>query len=93
MKELWAADPLSDGSIASVETIEKAITVDLIATFEPQLKCCATSDAIVSLLADSNYAPYEYLSVRSTDRIVGLLPLGQFRHASNDTAEWPQRVL
>jgi hypothetical protein len=86
MNELWAADPLSDGSIAAVETIEKAITVDLIATFEPQLKCCATTDTIVSLLAAGNYAPYDYLPVRSDDRIVGLLPLGQFRGASNDLA-------
>jgi len=36
MNGLCAADPLSDGSIAAVEAIEKAITVDLIATFEPQ---------------------------------------------------------
>ena len=86
MKQLWATDPLNDGSIAAVEAIEKAITVDLIATFEPHLKCCATSDAIVSLLADSNCAPYDYLPVRSNDRIVGVLPLGQFRHVSNDTA-------
>ena len=86
MNGLWAADPLNDGSISAVEAIEKAITVDLIATFEPQLKCCATTDTIVSLLADTNYAPYDYLPVGSDDRIVGLLPLGQFRDASNVTA-------
>src|SRR6516165_6871228 len=84
MNEVWAADPLRDGSIAAVEAIEKAITVDLIATFEPRLKCCATTDSIISLLADSNYAPYDYVPVRSDDRIVGLLPLSQFRAASND---------
>ena len=54
----WAADPISDRSVAAVETIERAVTVDLIATFEPQLRCCAKTDSIVSLLADSNYAPY-----------------------------------
>src|SRR6516225_8214996 len=84
MNELWAADPLSDRSIAAIEAIEKAITVDLIATFEPQLKCCAASDTIVSLLADSNYAPYDYLPVRSDDRIVGLLRLDKFRGAPID---------
>jgi hypothetical protein len=86
MNEFWAADPLSDGSIVAVEAIEKAITVDLIATFEPQLKCCATTDTIVSLLADSNYAPYDYLPVRSSDRIVGLLQLDQYRDASKNVA-------
>jgi len=64
----WAADPISDRSVAAVETIERAVTVDLIATFEPQLRCCAKTDSIVSLLADSNYAPYDYLPVRSDDR-------------------------
>jgi hypothetical protein len=89
MNEHWAAAPLSNGSIAATEAIERAVTVDLIATFTPQLKCCAKTDTIVSLLADSNYAPYDYLpvrSVRSDDRIVGLLPLGRFRVASNDPA-------
>src|SRR5262249_10731600 len=86
MNGLWAADPLNDGSISAVEAIEKAITVDLIATFEPQLECCATTDTIVSLLPDTNYSPYDYLPVGSADRIVGLLSLGQFRDASNVTA-------
>jgi hypothetical protein len=92
----WASAPLSDGSIAAIEAIERAVTVDLIATFEPQLKCCAKADAIVGLLADHNYAPYDYLPVRSDDRIVGLLPLGEFRAASIDpqlTAEGAMRAL
>jgi CBS domain-containing protein len=84
MNEPWAADPLSNGSIAAVETIENAVTVDLIATFEPQLVCCATTDAIVELLADHNYVPFDYLPVRSGDRIVGLLSLGKLRAASID---------
>jgi hypothetical protein len=82
----WASDPISDGSLAAVEAIERAVTVDLIATFEPQLRCCAKTDATVGLLADRNYAPYDYLPVRSDDRIVGLLPLGEFRTASIDPA-------
>lgn len=92
----WAADPLSDGSIAAVDAIERAVTVDLIATYEPQLVCCARTDPIVGLLADRSYAPFDYLPVRSADRIVGLLPLGEFRAAPIDppglTAEgaiWP----
>jgi hypothetical protein len=84
MNEPWAADPLSNGSIAAVETIENAVTVDLIATFEPQLVCCATTDAIVELLADGNYVSFDYLPVRSGDRIVGLLSLGKLRAASID---------
>jgi hypothetical protein len=52
----WAADPLSGGSIAAVEAIEGAVTVDLIATFEPQLACCAKTDAVDRLLADTTYA-------------------------------------
>lgn len=71
----WAADPISDRSVAAVETIERAVTVDLIATFEPQLRCCAKTDSIVSLLADSNYAPYDYLPVRSDDRCLAGPPV------------------
>jgi hypothetical protein len=77
-----AADPLGDGSIAAVEAIEGAVSVDLIATFEPQLICCAKTDAIDRLLADDKYAHFDYLPVRSEDRIVGLLPLSEFRTAS-----------
>ena|SRR5260221_4898691 len=58
----WAADPISDRSVAAVVTALSIVSpVDLIATFEPQLRCCAKTDSIVSLLADSNYAPYDYL--------------------------------
>jgi hypothetical protein len=80
----WASDPLGDGSIAAVEAIESAVTVDLIATFEPQLMCCAKTDAIDRLLADPDYAQFDYLPVKSKDRIVGLLPLGEFRAAAID---------
>jgi hypothetical protein len=80
----WASDPLGDGSIAAVEAIESAVTVDLIATFEPQLMCCAKTDAIDGLLADASYAQFDYLPVRSEDRIVGLLPLAEFRSAPTD---------
>jgi hypothetical protein len=92
----WAADPISDRSVAAVEAIERAVTVDLIATFEPHLRCCAKTDAIVGLLADRNYAPYDYLPVRSDGRTVGLLPLNEFRAASADpglTAEDGMRLL
>jgi hypothetical protein len=81
----WAFDPLGDGSIAAVEAIGSAVTVDLIATFEPQLMCCAKTDAIDRLLADPDYAQFDYLPVRSKDRIVGLLPLGEFRGAPIDS--------
>jgi CBS domain-containing protein len=93
MNEPWAADPLSNGSIAAVETIENAVTVDLIATFEPQLVCCATTDAIVELLADRNFLPFDYLPVRSDDRIVGLLSLGKLRAASIDPGLTAKRAM
>jgi hypothetical protein len=82
MNEPWAADPLSDGSIAAVKSIENAVTVDLIATCEPQLVCCTKTDTITELLTNSHYAPFDYLPVRSDERMVGLLPLCQFRAAS-----------
>lgn len=80
----WASDPLGDGSIAAVEAIESAVTVDLIATFEPQLMCCAKTDAIDRLLVDPDYAQFDYLPVRANDRIVGLLPLSELRAALID---------
>jgi hypothetical protein len=78
----WVADPLDDGSIAAVEAMERAVTVDLIGTFEPQLVCCALSDEIAGLLSNSTYAQFDYLPVRSDYRVVGLLPLGEFRDAT-----------
>jgi hypothetical protein len=83
----WASDPLDDGSIAAVEAIESAVTVDLIATFEPRLACCDKTDGIDRLLADASYAQFDYLPVRSKDRIVGLLPLNEFRAAPIDSLE------
>jgi hypothetical protein len=68
MNEPWAADPLSDGSIAAVKSIENAVTVDLIATCEPQLVCCTKTDTITELLTNSHYAPFDYLPVRSDER-------------------------
>jgi hypothetical protein len=61
--------------------MERAVTVDLIATFEPKLVCCALTDEITSLLANSDYTQFDYLPVRSNDRIMGSLPLCEFRHA------------
>ncbi len=92
----WAADPIGHDSVAAVEAMERAVTVDLIATFEPRLRCCAKTDAIVELLADRNYGPYDYLPVSSDGRIVGLLPLSEFRAGSTDpglTAEGAMRLL
>src|SRR5438067_4934658 len=78
----WAAHPLSDGAIAAIEAIERSITVDLIATFEPQLVSCAKTDTIVQLTGNEKYASFDYLPVRSDDRIVGLLPLVSLRAGS-----------
>jgi hypothetical protein len=78
----WPADPLGDAPIAAVEAMERAVTVDLIGTFEPQLVCCALSDEIAWLLSNSIYAQFDYLPVRSDDRVVGLLPLRGLRDAT-----------
>jgi hypothetical protein len=69
MNEPWAAAPLSDGSIAAVEAIENAVRIELIATFEPQLVFCSKTDTIAGLLTDCNYAPFDYLPVRSDERM------------------------
>lgn len=84
MNEPWAAAPLSDGSIVAVEAIENAVTVELIATFQPRLVYCAKTDTIAGLLTDCDYAPFDYVPVRSDERIVGLLPLTKLRAAAID---------
>jgi hypothetical protein len=84
MNEVWGADPLSDGAILAIEAIERSITVDLIATFEPQLVCCTKTDIIAELKANEKYAPFDYLPVRSDGLIIGLLPLGGLRAESTD---------
>jgi hypothetical protein len=75
----WSADPLAGDSIAVVEAMERAVTVDLIATFEPKLICCTPADKISHLLSESEYSTFDYLPVQLDGRIVGLLPLCQFR--------------
>ena len=75
----WAANPLGDNSIAVVEAIERAVTVDLIATFEPKLVWCESSDKPEDLVSNPTHQPYDYLPVRKGGRIVGLLPLHEFR--------------
>src|SRR5580704_11823977 len=62
--------------------MERAVTVDLIGTFEPQLVCCALSDEIAGLLSHSTYAQFDYLPVRSDDRVIGLLSLRGLRDAT-----------
>jgi CBS domain-containing protein len=62
--------------------MERAVTVDLIGTFEPQLVCCGLSDEIAGLLSNSTYAQFDYLPVRSDDRVVGLLSLRGLRDAT-----------
>jgi hypothetical protein len=60
--------------------MERAVTVDLIATFEPNLVSCAPTDKIDRLRSNSDYAAFDYLPVQLDGRIVGLLPLHQFRN-------------
>jgi hypothetical protein len=73
----WSADPLAGEPIAAVEAMERAVTVDLIATFEPNLVCCSPTDEIDRLRSNPAYAGFDYLPVRLDDRIVGLLPLSE----------------
>jgi hypothetical protein len=77
--------------------MEKAITVDLIATFEPKLVCCAPTDQLDRLHSNSNCSGFDYLPVRLDDKIVGLLPLHEFRNrkkpAGAETAEGAMRAL
>ena len=77
----WSANPLGDNSIAVVEAMERAVTVDVIATFEPKLVWCEASDKLEDLASSPAHQPYDYLPVRQPDgRIVGLLPLHEFRN-------------
>lgn len=84
MSEGWAADALADRAIPAIAAIETSITVELIATFEPQLVCCANTDTIAELTANAKYSSFDYLPVRSDGRIVGLLPLETVRARSTD---------
>lgn len=77
----WSANPLGDNSIAVVEAMERAVTVDLIATFEPKLVGCESSDKLEDLVSSPTHQAFDYLPVRQPDgRIVGLLPLHEFRN-------------
>jgi hypothetical protein len=82
----WAADPLREDAITAVDAMERAVTVDLIATFEPKLVCCAPTDKLDDLVTSSNHRPFDYLPVRTDDRIVGLLPLHEFRNSKTAPA-------
>jgi len=82
----WAANPLGDDAIATVEAMERAVTVDLITTFEPKLVWCESSDKLDDLVSSPAHEPYDFLPVRKDGRIVGLLPLREFRNSPTATA-------
>jgi hypothetical protein len=96
----WAAPPLSINPTSVLSSIERGLTVSLIATFEPDLVCCPTNAQIGDLLASSKFGPFDYLPVMVERRIVGLLPLHQLRtgdtnhrHASDEMLTLDERRL
>ncbi len=82
----WTANPMGDDPIAAVDAMERAVTVDLIATFEPNLVDCKLSDKLEDLVTSSIHQPFDYLPVRENGRIVGLLPLHEFRNSRTPSA-------
>jgi hypothetical protein len=75
----WASRPLNADPVAVVNALEMAITVDLIATFEPELACCNLTDTLDHVVSDPAFKDFDYLPVRQDNRIVGLLLLHKFR--------------
>lgn len=75
----WAAGPLDIDPPRVLSSIERGLTVSLVATFEPDLVCCQTNAQIGDLLETPIFRPFDYLPVTVEGRIVGLLPLAQLR--------------
>ena len=69
----WAARPLDVDHAAVFVSFERAANVSLIATFEPQLKCCTATEDVTDVVRRSDFAEYDFLPVRRGEEIVGLL--------------------
>lgn len=69
----WAARPLDVDHAAVFASFERAANVSLIATFEPQLKCCTATEDVADVVRRSDFAEYDFLPVRRGEEIVGLL--------------------
>ncbi len=78
-ERVWAAPPLAVDTAEVLASIERGVTVTLIATFEPELFCCQQDDRIHDILINCELKTFDYLPVRGEERIVGLLPLLQLR--------------
>ena len=69
----WAARPLDVDHVAVFSSFERAASVSLIATFEPELKCCSMTDRLADVVSRPDLVEFDFLPVRRGREIVGLL--------------------
>ena len=81
----WAARPLDVDHAAVFSSFERAASVSLIATFEPELKCCTTTDRLADVVSRPDLVEFDFLPVRRGREIVGLL--NRAEQASEANAE------
>src|SRR5271168_1606587 len=75
----WAARPLDTDPESVLNSVERGLTVGLIATFQPDLICCESGAPIGPLLDNPQLETFDHLPVTAEGRIAGLLPLRQLR--------------
>lgn len=89
----WAARPLDVDHAAVFASFERAANVSLIATFEPQLKCCTTTEDVADVVRRSDFAKYDFLPVRRGEGIVGLLNRAEHARALDAEATEAHRTV
>jgi hypothetical protein len=75
----WAARPLDIDPVNVLNSVERGVTVGLIATFEPDLVCCEIGAQIGTLLESPRFRAFDYLPVTTAGRTLGLVPLSRLR--------------
>lgn len=89
----WAARPLDVDDAAVFSSFERAASVSLIATFEPGLECCTTTDRLADVVNRSDLAQFDFLPVRNSREIVGLLNRAEQASEANIVNSAAQRTV
>lgn len=70
----WASGPFDGDMFGTLEVLEQAVPVGLIATFEPDLVTCDHADLVPQVLARPDTTHFDHIPVRHSDgSIVGVL--------------------
>jgi hypothetical protein len=84
----WARSSVGDQPYATLEALQKGLTIALIATARVSLETCTSDDMLPSVMASPRYNDFDFLPViePKTSRIVGLIEIAPYRQGGAPVA-------